>query len=184
MELHYIYHVVSIVQSLILPYIADDKLYEYTSYIFYWHVFYYLIDTIKEYLKNNSNSQMYIYHHIISATGYFITLYNVHNYDRNTIQNGFELVTWVDVGSYIVNMREDYIRDGKINLNNDFIFLLVYTYCRAYKFVYYLYFFYKYPVLCFFMSIIYFMSMIWLSIWYYKYTIRFLKKHHYFVGLY
>ena len=184
MELHYIYHIVSIIQSLIVPYIADDKLYQYITYLFYGHVSYYFIDTIKEYLKNNSNSQMYIYHHIITGSGYAIVLYNINNYDRNTIQNGLEFITWADISSYIVNMRDDYVRDGKIDLHNDFIFLVIYTYCRAYKFVYYLYFFNKDPVLYFFMFLIYFISMVWLSIWYYKYILRFLKKHHYFAGLY
>tara|TARA_B100000524_G_C23621181_1_gene359772 strand:- start:691 stop:1248 length:558 start_codon:yes stop_codon:yes gene_type:complete len=185
MELHYIYHTISIIQSLILPYIADEKLYQYLTYLFYGHVSYYFIDTIKEYLKNESKSNIYIYHHIITGTASAVTLYNIYSFDRITFQNGLEFVTWADISSYLINVRDDYIKEKKINLQNDFIFMMIYTYCRAYKFLNYLYFFYNNEFAIFsFMFVIYSLSMVWLSIWYCKYIIRFLKKHNYLLGLY
>ena len=176
MSLSYVYHTVSIIQSIILPFIADDKLKEYVTNVLYGHLLYFIIDSIIQ--LYNKKTKIYIYHHILSGTIVYNIIYNIDSVDRIIAQIGLDFVTWADISAFVVNIREDYIKDGKINLTNDFIFLLIYTYCRGYKFLKYIQLFQNEYDKCLFLIIIYIMSMYWLSLWYYKYIIRLLKKKY------
>ena len=176
MSLSYVYHTVSIIQSIILPFIADDKLKEYVTNVLYGHLLYFIIDSIIQ--LYNKETKIYIYHHILSGTIVYNIIYNIDSVDRIIAQIGLDFVTWADISAFVVNIREDYIKDGKINLTNDFIFLLIYTYCRGYKFLKYIQLFQNEYDKCLFLIIIYIMSMYWLSLWYYKYIIRLLKKKY------
>tara|TARA_Y100000992_G_scaffold114090_3_gene74563 strand:+ start:1250 stop:1783 length:534 start_codon:yes stop_codon:yes gene_type:complete len=176
MSLSYVYHTVSIIQSIILPFIADDKLKEYVTNVLYGHLLYFIIDSIIQLYNKKTN--IYIYHHILSGTIVYNIIYNIDSVDRIIAQIGLDFVTWADISAFVVNIREDYIKDGKINLTNDFIFLLIYTYCRGYKFLKYIQLFQNEYDKCLFLIIIYIMSMYWLSLWYYKYIIRLLKKKY------
>lgn len=176
MNLGYVYHTVSIIQSIILPFIADDKLKEYVTNVLYGHLLYFIIDSIIQ--LYNKETYVYVYHHILVGTATYVALCNIDETNREIAQIGLDFVTWSDISAFVVMIREDYIKDGKINLTNDFIFLLIYTYCRGYKFLKYIQLFQNEYDKYLFLIIIYIMSMYWLSLWYYKYIIRLLKKKY------
>ena len=174
MRINYIYHTLSIIQSFILPFIADDKLKEYVTNVLYSHLSYFIIDSIIELYKKET--YVYVYHHILVGTATYVALCNIDEINREIAQNGLDFITWSDISSFVVNIRVDYIRDGKINLTNDFIFLLIYTYCRGYKYLKYIYLFQNESDKLLFTILIYIMSMYWLLLWSYNYTRRLLKK--------
>ena len=116
MRINYIYHTLSIIQSFILPFIADDKLKEYVTNVLYSHLSYFIIDSIIELYKKET--YVYVYHHILVGTATYVALCNIdeinfHEFREDNTYN--ELLKDPFYKFHEKRIREDIEREGDLD---------------------------------------------------------------------
>ncbi len=170
MNLVLLYNLIGICHHHILKNVDEITFYSYYKPgLTIIHGSYFVYDTFIEIFYYNR--YVYIIHHVLSLCE-IGTLY-FSNIDYNTLQQIITWYSWIEVTTFIVNIRDVFKKYKLLNNQLDGIFILIYSYIRGYIFPYYIYYhFLKYTETAIIPIVVYILSMMWL----YKWCSSYLKR--------
>lgn len=162
MLLHLLYNFVGMIQYDALKNVDAYTLDIYVKpFLFYFHLSYFISDTIYEYLY--FERRLYMIHHLLAIIE--IGLIYVSDINYETFFTICHMFSYLEYTSFIINLREYLKLHCYLHRHLDLILLLNYAGVRGIVFPYFLYKLSDEIIILLIPSAIYIVSMIWLQQW-------------------
>ena len=174
MLLHLLYNIIGMMHYDVLKSFDDHTLDVYIKPIlFYFHLSYFITDSIYEYLY--FDRRLYMIHHLLAIIE--IGLMQVSDLHRETFLTLCHMFSYLECTSFIVNLREYLKTHDYLHRHFDLFLLINYAGVRGVVFPYFLYVLRDETIIIFIPSAIYIVSMIWLYQWILKLNSRYITHH-------